>query len=292
MKTIKRIPSIGLLLIWSLQLSLAQSELPYDKAFISQLFARQAYHEVILYTENISLLSLLPTQQDSLNFYKAWAYQYQHKYTEANHWLQELPMRSPLFFPAQSLRSYNLSAQSQSYQLAYEQIEQTEPMLACDREFRQIQLAMLSTLSQDYDLADKHIMQFSGEHEKFNDMSVTLIGVNHDLKTYKTRSMFLAGSLSAIIPGAGKFYAGKPYEGLSAFLVNMVFAGITAENAIKAGWTNYKTIGFGLLFGLFYAGNIYGSIASVKRQQQDFFDEKNYLLQQNWYPLLNDYLRY
>ncbi len=85
----------------------------------------------------------------------------------------------------------------------------------------------------------------------------------------RSKSPFIAGVASAIIPGLGKIYAGKTTEGIASFLVVGSFAAVTAENWIKNGLENWKTILFGLIGATFYIGNIYGSVISVQTYNND-----------------------
>ena len=84
------------------------------------------------------------------------------------------------------------------------------------------------------------------------------------------RSPWVAGTLSALVPGLGKVYAGNLGEGIAAFLVTGSLIAVTAENWVKEGPTNWKTIAAGLLSTVFYVGNIYGSVATVKVNLRDY----------------------
>jgi outer membrane protein assembly factor BamD (BamD/ComL family)/TM2 domain-containing membrane protein YozV len=84
-----------------------------------------------------------------------------------------------------------------------------------------------------------------------------------DYQRKSRKSPGLAASLSAVLPGSGYFYAGRPGDGLSAFVINALFVAglveaIDQENdgmAVLAG-------GFGLPF---YVGNIYGSANAARK---------------------------
>ena len=89
------------------------------------------------------------------------------------------------------------------------------------------------------------------------------------------RSPWVAGALSAVVPGLGKVYAGNFGEGIASFLLTGSLIAITAENWIKESPTNWKTIAAGLLSAVFYVGNIYGSVASVKINMNDFNHRNN-----------------
>jgi TM2 domain-containing membrane protein YozV len=76
------------------------------------------------------------------------------------------------------------------------------------------------------------------------------------------KSPALAGVLSAIIPGSGKMYVGEWGDGITAFLVSGLLAFLAYDN-FKADHTTRAWIFTGL-GAFFYAGNIYGSIASAQ----------------------------
>lgn len=91
----------------------------------------------------------------------------------------------------------------------------------------------------------------------------------------RRRSPALAAAMSAVVPGLGKIYAGRTGEGISSFLYVGILGAITAENWIKAGPTNWKTILFGTAASLFYIGNIYGSYVSVGLYYNDLQNEQD-----------------
>ena len=75
------------------------------------------------------------------------------------------------------------------------------------------------------------------------------------------KSPIVAGSLSALIPGTGSFYADRYVEGSYSFFLTALF-GLAASEALQQG-TN--TLGYLLgIVGLsFYSGSIYTAINSV-----------------------------
>lgn len=89
---------------------------------------------------------------------------------------------------------------------------------------------------------------------------------------YMNRSPLLAGALSAVIPGAGKIYAGDLHSGVSTFLVVGALGAMTAESWVKLGIKDWRTISLASIFSLFYIGNIYGSYLSVSIIQNTMSD--------------------
>lgn len=76
------------------------------------------------------------------------------------------------------------------------------------------------------------------------------------------RSPVLAGLLSAVVPGMGKVYCGRTWDGIYSLVTIGTFAwqsysGFKGRSSLK-GWA------FGAAAGIFYLGNIYGSAAAAK----------------------------
>ena len=93
----------------------------------------------------------------------------------------------------------------------------------------------------------------------------------------KYKSRFLAGSLSAIIPGMGKVYSGRWKDGI----ISLLFVAGTGYQAYRA--FNDKGIEsvYGWIMGSlslgFYIGNIYGSAKAARlynTKQDQFYREK------------------
>jgi len=89
-------------------------------------------------------------------------------------------------------------------------------------------------------------------------------------------SPFLAGSFSAILPGAGKWYVGYKRQALTAFIANTLFAVQAVESYSKAGISSPQFIITAGLFGIFYSGNIWGSILAAKKKKRDHLKEIDY----------------
>jgi tetratricopeptide (TPR) repeat protein len=73
----------------------------------------------------------------------------------------------------------------------------------------------------------------------------------------------LAGFYSALIPGAGKIYCHRPFDALQSFLTIGVLGWQTYSGFDKDGVGSAKGWIFGVIGGVFYIGNIYGSIVAA-----------------------------
>ncbi len=89
----------------------------------------------------------------------------------------------------------------------------------------------------------------------------------------KWKSSFVAGAMSAVLPGSGKWYAGKKGEAFSSFF-QVAFTGfMVLENYRNGGGNNPQFYLFGALFSAYYLGNILGSSVSIHTQNLHFSNQ-------------------
>lgn len=124
--------------------------------------------------------------------------------------------------------------------------------------------------------------------EPFDESEQKNISMLYDLKINPSyKSPALTGIMSAIIPGGGKMYVSEWGDGITAFVVTSLFAFLAYDNFQAHHQTRaWIFTGLGVFF---YAGNIYGSIASAQifNARVDFefsnglklfLEEKNYFV--------------
>lgn len=84
-------------------------------------------------------------------------------------------------------------------------------------------------------------------------------------ESLRRKSPALAVGLSALIPGAGKMYAGEAGDGLQSLILIGALAALAGTSFHADGvrsWRGWLYASFG---GLMYAGNLYGSAVSARR---------------------------
>ncbi len=88
-----------------------------------------------------------------------------------------------------------------------------------------------------------------------------------------TRSPFFAGVLSTVVPGAGRVYTGRFADALNT-LFTVGFTGWQAYDGFQRdGLASVKGWTLGTLCGVFYVGNIYGSVISARVYNRHITDE-------------------
>lgn len=97
----------------------------------------------------------------------------------------------------------------------------------------------------------------------------TLLKYKSQYEEAEPRSPWMAGFLSALVPGLGKVYAGKHHEGLAAFTITSMYGIQTAEAYFRQGFKTPVFYFTGLFTLGYYIGNIWGSSLAVKRKNQE-----------------------
>lgn len=91
----------------------------------------------------------------------------------------------------------------------------------------------------------------------------------------------VAATLSVLLPGAGKLYAGKTSSALITFFSCSAYALQWAESSRKLSYTHPLSLVNAAFFTAFYSANIYGSIKAVQqtkreRKQQFLYEVAQY----------------
>ncbi len=95
-----------------------------------------------------------------------------------------------------------------------------------------------------------------------------LIGKGENLPK---KNRFASGMFSAVIPGSGKYYCDRPMDGFHSFVTTGITTWQAYEGFKEDGLHSVKGWIFGVLGGLFYLGNIYGSVvaADIYNEEQE-----------------------
>lgn len=77
------------------------------------------------------------------------------------------------------------------------------------------------------------------------------------------KTPWIAGTLSAVLPGAGQLYIGSNQSAVFSFVVNAIFAAATYEFANKEFYA--AATASGAIFSITYMGNIFNAVRSTHR---------------------------
>ncbi len=249
------------------------------KKFADYLFCKKDYlrafdeYRVYLNTMN----------NDTIKFKIAIGFRRMHRYKESLDYFKSLFFNSQFTNQARNeffktlLMSNNFKA-IQRY--VKEPIFQTNDSLNIPSK-----LFYMSRLLGSFNLPDSGKIKKIFSTKDFNDVKKIYLMK----KKLPLKNPITAGILSAIIPGAGKIYTEKYGDGITAFLLTAALGTLAYTNS-KAHH-QFRAWLFGGLTLLFYAGNIYGSVASAQlfnagvtfefgEKLKLFLNKKNYFIPQ------------
>jgi hypothetical protein len=237
--------------------------------FAQYLADKEATTEAVHVLDQLGPLAQTPAQQDSLAYFRGWLAYSTKELTVAHQKLLSVSPTSPFYTRSRYFGAYCLAfaGNRDSARVVMQTLPAPDSTL---RELKALQLAGVALLQRRFADYDQQRQAFTytsyalvNEQKRFNRYDSTL-------RAEKRRSPVVAGALSAVVPGLGKIYAGKSKQGIAAFLPILSLAALTYEGLRKDGPRSARFIGFGSVFALFYVGNIWGSVLSVKIRRNEF----------------------
>ncbi len=134
----------------------------------------------------------------------------------------------------------------------------------------QLLIGMNKLMQKRWESAIQHFDQFDlrGLPESAGHRVSVYKRYAEDGKDLPSKSPLLAGFLSTALPGSGRFYVGRSNDALlTVFLLGVLGWGAYdgfSENGVSSrkGWA------LGTIGGVFYLGNIYGSVVAAQRHNQ------------------------
>lgn len=237
--------------------------------FARYLADKEATDEATFVLQAFDYQQLNPSQRDSLAYLTGWLAYGAKSLDAASNALLTVSPASPFYVKSQYFGAYCLAFQHQrdSARAIMQQAPATDSTL---RELRAFEQAGVALLQRQYSRYDSLRQQFSYSSYALSAEEQRFDAYRKGLATQKRRSPWVAGLLSAGIPGLGKIYAGKPKQGIAAFLPVLTLGLLTWEGYHKDGPTSLRFLGFGALFTVFYVGNIWGSTLAVKVRRDEF----------------------
>lgn len=260
-----------------------------DASFMKHLMARYEYQKVLLLADEISQYNP-DFASDTLLYYRGLSKYYLEKLNESSNILSKIRPESSLYQPAQLFHLWNQAylgnTKVTTNGLYY--LNGRNPTENDLIAYEQLGAALLSRNNNNY----REIRPLvKGLHYAWESSLSKMDHHAATLEQFKPKSMALAGIGSAVIPGLGKIYAGETGAGISSFLLVGAMGAMTIENGMKSGWTSWNTLLFGGLFLILHAGNIYGSMMSVKNYRYRFYEDFDQRILWDMHMPLRDYYR-
>lgn len=249
----------------------AADVVPAEIDFIRYMMSRGDHNEALFLLEDMQ--SLTPSQADTVAYLKGWALYQQNVLFPSAMALLKVSEQSPYFLKSRFFAAYNMAHAghvSRGRQILGSLAGLPDGMHQAMQNF---QLGGMALLERDYTSFQTHVMSFTESYQAFARQEPRLVDHYQALLDVPVRSPFIAGLLSAAVPGLGKVYAGKTGEGIAGFLYTLSFGATAYDFYRGAGPQSALFIISASVAGIFYIGNIWGSMVAVNRIKQEFHYE-------------------
>jgi hypothetical protein len=254
-----------------------------ESEFITHLLNTGEYKNAIYLLKKMESKDMSPAQKDSLNYFMGWAYYNRVMVDSSALYLSKVSSASGFYYKSTYYYAIELAYMKRYDEsidllkkngLADTNITSAQYANVTFRQLKDFELAGFYLLTKSYSKFDSVSRAFDQSYYAFANEQKDLKGYAFKMKNYKRKSPFLAATLSTLVPGLGKFYAGKKGQSLATFSFCAVLGAATAENYIRGGARSPGFIIFGTFFSMFYLGNIWGSAVSVKIARDSFYKTK------------------
>lgn len=233
-----------------------------DMAFAFYLQDQAQYQDVIIALNEIPLSFLNDSQRDSVNYLKGWNYYNMKSLDSSAYYLSQVSRESIFFLKSRFFGSYN-----NIYLRRYHKADSLLSHISDDSvttEVKHFERAGIALLERDYQSFDNQEQGFTYARYALSAQERNFTSYKDQLVHQKRKSPVLAGVMSAVLPGSGKIYAGKTYQGIASIFPIAALALLTNESYHKRGPRSAEFYIFGSMLTVFYVGNIWGSVFSVK----------------------------
>lgn len=168
------------------------------------------------------------------------------------------------------------SNQLDDYESAEKALEYINPTDSIIESFKYFELSGVALLNRDLNKYYLYDTLITSNYYFYETERKSLAQIADNFSQRKQKSPFVGGLLSAVIPGAGRFYAGKRGQAIYSFIISTFLALQTWESYQKNGIESPRFIVYGSLFSLFHIGNIWGSALSVKNYNNEYNEAADY----------------
>ena len=245
-----------------------QENISSELRFINHMLSRQNYSEALFLLENLQAETT--GQKDNVNYLIGWTLYGRKELKPSAYYLSLVSENSSFFEKSTFFAAYNhayLRETKKSRELLGLFNEDISEQVAIMKNF---QLAGITLLERKLDEFEYRAENFKGNFSITASEERKMNEYYEMISQQPSRSPFVAGIMSAAVPGLGRIYAGKTAEGISSFL----YVGAL----LATSWDLYNRLGRNSPFfmisaslsGIFYVGNIWGSAVAVNRVQREF----------------------
>jgi len=271
---------LGLILLFLTLQMQAQEKLLCDdiKSFGKHLFKSESFHDIVTLSQTCPFAKQNKSTFDTLQFLLGRAQLKLNKADSAYHAFRKIDRDADLYRKGIRL-TFNRYLDNSDYATPLSYLENGDLAIQKNPDITYFSCG-LYLLNKDR-MGFDSLMSEGYMIEK--DKRILLKQYREQYASIKMKSPWMAGLLSAAVPGLGKIYAGKPNQGLSSFFTVGLFA-LQAWEAYYRQGINTPGLYISGAFALgYYISNIWGSALSVKIKNQEELYEVDQRLRDDLY---------
>ncbi|ADR23233.1 hypothetical protein MATR_29180 [Marivirga tractuosa] len=245
-----------------------------ENDFIEYLYESENYDHLRIYQKHLEKIDSIKFDLDLLNFLNGKSFYHQQIHDSSNFYLNRIKNGEKFD------QIWFLIGVNSIYMNEYDQAKSVLISKSFNsnelQNLKYFQLSGIALLERDYASYHRYKDQIFQDYYFFENEMESFRQIEKDLQSYNRKSPFLAGLYSALLPGSGKFYAGKRGQGIYSFVISSLLAFQAIESYQKAGPGSARFIIYGGLFSLFHIGNVWSSALSVKKYNDEFYEAVDY----------------
>jgi hypothetical protein len=277
------------LFIFCSSLSYSQTTVSCDLKFIGHMVETGNFEEALYLLDSTGCSGI--SSDDSVNYFRGWSLYSLKRLSASTENLIKVSPKSEWYLKSHFFAAYNYTYTG-DFISALGILSALAPKTENQISLKNFETAGVYLLQGDtvryhewLDNTNSNLYGISGSLDNLRKIS-------KDMNKHRTKSPVMAAILSGIIPGSGKFYAGKRGEAISAFIGTVGLGLVTFENYRKNGLNNFLTIASGAAFAFSYTANIYGAAITVNITETEYRENvKNSILFNLHIPLRNTFDR-
>ncbi len=239
-----------------------------DLQFAKYLMDKKYDDEAIFVLKGLSQQATEIQQHDSANYWLGNIYYNRQELENSIQYFDLVSHRSIHLKPEAVFFSSFNEAYLRHYSIAQQKLAAFNPEDSLQLSLKNFELAGVNLLQRKFSAFDSLVSQFNKHHLLARQQS-ELIDFRNILVSGSGKSSFKAGLLSALVPGAGKFYAGYKSQGFLNFIVAGLLGVQAWEGYRKSGPESFRFIAYSALFTTFYISTIWGSALAVKIKRNE-----------------------
>jgi TM2 domain-containing membrane protein YozV len=266
-------------------ISFSQNKPDCDLKFVNHLVNIGNFKEALFLLDSTDCST--DQLNDSVSYFRGWSLYSLMRLSASSENLIKVAPFSSFYLKSHFFAAYNYSHLG-NFEEAIQVLKNIDVTTQKQTFLKNYEIAGVQLLKGDTAGYEELIKHTDLSYYEISESAIVLQKMSESIKNHKSKSPFAAAILSGIIPGSGKFYAGKKGQAISAFISTAGLGVVSLENYRKRGRKSFSTIAFGTAFAFSYVANIWGSVLSVNILETEYRDNvKNTILFNLHIPLRN-----